>query len=135
MITTNYASDEVLVMAKRLEVVIVDDEVQITELLKTCVMCASRNSNIHTFNDSVEAKRFIQQHQVDVLITDYKMPKYDGIQLMETTPTQVKKILISGYVSEIAEERLQKLDAVFFEKPVPMKALGKIINEQEKRLG
>ncbi|NLW32110.1 MAG: hypothetical protein GXY77_11720, partial [Fibrobacter sp.] len=51
----------------------------------------------------------------------------------ESLPPEVKKILISGYVSEIAEERLLKLDAVFFEKPVPMKALGKIIHDQEKK--
>ena len=121
-------------MGKRLEVVIVDDEVQITELLKTFVQCSSNNSNIHTFTDSGEARSFIRQHKIDVLITDYKMPKYDGLQLMEGVEPGVKKILISGYVSEIAEERLQRMDAVFFEKPVPMKALGKIIRDQEKKV-
>ena len=112
-------------MGKRLEVVIVDDEAQITELLKTFLLCSSKNSNIHTFNDSLEAKEYLKDNEVDVLITDYKMPKYDGIQLMEQVGPAVKKILISGYVSEIAEERLQKLDALFFEKPVPMKTIGK----------
>lgn len=120
-------------MDKKLEVVIVDDEIQITELLKTFIQCSSQNSNVHTFNDSSEALKFITSNKVDVLITDYKMPKYNGLQLMESLPPEVKKILISGYVSEIAEERLQKLDAVFFEKPVPMKALGKIIHDQEKK--
>jgi two-component system response regulator YesN len=120
-------------MAKRLEVVIVDDEIQITELLKTFIQCSSQNINIHTFNDAGEAKNYLSDNTIDVLITDYKMPKFNGLQLMETTTPEVKKILISGYVSEIAEERLQKLDAVFFEKPVPMKALGKIISEEEKK--
>jgi hypothetical protein len=53
---------------------------------------------------------------------------------MEDISPDIKKVLISGYVSEIAEERLNELDAVFFEKPVPMKALEKIIREQEKLL-
>ena len=118
-------------MEKRLEVVIVDDEVQITELLKTFLQCSSKNSNIHTFNDALEAKAYLGNNKVDVLITDYKMPKCDGIQLMEQVDSGVKKVLISGYVSEIAEERLQQLDAVFFEKPVPMKALGSLISDQE----
>lgn len=121
-------------MRKRLEVVIVDDEVQITELLKTFLQCSSKNSNIHTFNDAIEAKSYMSKNKIDVLITDYKMPKCNGIQLMEQLDSDVKKILISGYVSEIAEERLQQLDAVFFEKPIPMKALGSIINDQEKRI-
>ncbi|NLP02054.1 MAG: response regulator [Fibrobacter sp.] len=121
-------------MGKRLEIVIVDDEVQITELLKTFVQCATTNSNIHTFNDSMEAKYFLSKNKIDVLITDYKMPKCNGIQLMEGLGPDVKKILISGYVTEIAEEKLQAMDAVFFEKPVPMKALGQIVHEQEQRI-
>lgn len=119
-------------MAKReLEVVIVDDEEQITDLLKTAVMFSSAQSHIHTFNDSVAARDYLKDNMVDLLITDYKMPKYNGLQLMEFAPSTVKKILISGYVSEIAEERLQKLNAVFFEKPVPLKAISKIITDQE----
>jgi two-component system, response regulator YesN len=121
-------------MTKSLEVVIVDDEIQITELLKTFIECSSANTNIHTFNDAAEARSFLLGNDVDVLITDYKMPKFNGIELMETAPPDVKKVLISGYVSEIAEERLQQLDAVFFEKPVPMKALGKIISDRERKL-
>lgn len=120
-------------MAKRLEVVIVDDEIQITELLKTFIQCSSKNINVHTFNDSEEARTYLIENLVDILITDYKMPKYNGIELMESADPKVKKVLISGYVSEIAEERLQQLDAVFFEKPVPMKALGKIISEQQEK--
>lgn len=121
-------------MGKRLEIVVVDDEVQITELLKTFIECASTTSNVHTFNDSLEARSYILANSIDVLITDYKMPKFNGIELMEAIPPEVKKVLISGYVSEIAEERLNQLEAVFFEKPVPMKALERIINEQEKLL-
>lgn len=121
-------------MGKRLEIVVVDDEIQITELLKTFIECSSENSNVHTFNDSGEARDYLLNNNVDMLITDYKMPKYDGIQLMEDASPGIKKILISGYVSEIAEERLNQLEAVFFEKPVPMKALEKIIREQEKLL-
>jgi YesN/AraC family two-component response regulator len=120
-------------MAKRLEVVVVDDEIQITELLKTFIQCSSRNTNVHTFNDAEEARTYLLENSVDILITDYKMPKYNGIELMESTNPKVKKVLISGYVSEIAEERLQQLDAVFFEKPVPMKALGKIISDQQEK--
>ena len=119
-------------MGKRLEIVVVDDEVQITELLKTFIECASTNSNVHTFNDADEARNYLLSNDVDVLITDYKMPKYNGIQLMEEASPEIKKVLISGYVSEIAEECLSQLDAIFFEKPVLMKAFERIIHEQEE---
>lgn len=119
---------------RRIEVVVVDDEAQITELLKTFINCASESAIVHTFNDSSIARDFLMQNWVDILITDYKMPKYDGIQLMEITAPDVTKILISGYISEVAEERLGQMNAIFLEKPVPMKTLSDIIQEQEKRV-
>jgi DNA-binding NtrC family response regulator len=89
---------------------------------------------VHTFNDSVDAREYIAKNPIDVLITDYKMPRYDGLQLMESTPPPVKKVMISGYVSEIAVEKLQKLNATFFEKPVPLRALAKIISDQQEKI-
>jgi DNA-binding NtrC family response regulator len=118
-------------MDRKLEVVLVDDEEQITELLETYLLFSAQGLRIHAFNDSIMAKEFIAGNPVDVLITDYKMPRFDGLQLMESAPLQVKKIVISGYVSDIAEEKLQKLNATFFEKPVPLRALAKIISEQQ----
>lgn len=122
-------------MAKHLEIVVVDDEEQITELIKTFILITSKDAQVHTFTSAVDAHAYLQANQnVDILITDYKMPVYDGIQLMESTPANVKKILISGYISEIAEEKLQKMDAVFFEKPVPIRTLRKIILDEEARI-
>jgi YesN/AraC family two-component response regulator len=120
-------------MGRKLEVVIVDDEAMITDLIENYIRFTSKNANIHTFNDPTKARDFLRKSTVDVLITDYKMPRVNGIELMEASAQQTKKIMISGYISEIAEEKLQSLDAIFFEKPVPMKDLGRIITEEEQR--
>ena len=117
-------------MAKALEIVVVDDEEQITELIKTFIVLTSRDARVHTFTDPVRARDYVVANVVDMLITDYKMPVMDGIQLMECVPSTVKKILISGYISEIAEEKLSQMDALFFEKPVPIRTLRKIILEE-----
>lgn len=111
-----------------LRIVVVDDEAQITDLLMTYLLCLSKSYVITTFNDPEEARAYLQQNPIDVLITDFKMPKYDGIQLMKLVPKDATKILISGYVSEITEGHLNELKASFFEKPVPMKELGKLIH-------
>ena len=118
-------------MARDLDVVVVDDEEQITDLIKTFISCVSKGIRIQTFNDSIEARDYIKRNTVDVLITDYKMPRLDGLQLMESAHASTRKIMISGYVSEIAEEKLNKLNATFFEKPVPLRSLAKIITEQQ----
>ena len=117
-----------------LSIVLVDDELQITDLLATFLKCISKNLDIYSFNDPEEARAYLLQNNPDVLITDYKMPKFDGIQLIKLMPPNSTKVLISGYVSEITEGQLNELKASFFEKPVPMKDLGRIIQlAQEKK--
>ncbi len=126
-----YITVEADKMGRKLEIVIVDDEAMITDLIESFVKLSASNANVHCFNDATKAHHYITKNMVDVLITDYKMPEYNGIELMEITNPQTKRILISGYVSEIAEEKLNRLNAIFFEKPVPMKKLGKLITEHE----
>jgi hypothetical protein len=58
------------------------------------------------------------------------MPVYNGIDLLKATSGDTIRILVSGYVSEIAEEKLLKLNTIIFEKPVPMQKIGKIISEK-----
>jgi DNA-binding NtrC family response regulator len=119
---------------KPLSVVLVDDELQITDLLETFLQCISKDLKIYSFNDPEEARAYLLRHNPDVLITDFKMPKFDGIQLIKLMPPTSTKVLISGYVSEITEGQLNELQASFFEKPVPMKDLGRIIQSaQEKK--
>jgi len=120
-------------MTKKLEIVVVDDEEPITEVIKTYIECIDPTIEVRTFNDAIEARNYIATNSPDVLITDYKMPKCDGIQIMEAASPNVKKILVTGYMSEIAEERLNKLNGTYFEKPVPLRALAKIIAEQKNK--
>jgi DNA-binding NtrC family response regulator len=116
---------------KPLEVVVVDDETPIIELLQTFLRCISKDLHVHAFSDPEEARAHLLQHHVDVLITDFKMPKYDGIQLIQLMPEDSTKILISGFAPEITEERRRKLNATFLEKPVVMKDLRTLILRAE----
>ncbi len=121
----------ITIMGRNLKIVVVDDEEPITEVIKTYIECIDKSISVRTFTNAVEARNFITQNVLDILITDYKMPECNGLQLMEAAPPGVKKILVSGYISEIAEEKLHKLNGTYFEKPVPLRALAKIIAEQQ----
>ncbi|MFP4417907.1 MAG: response regulator [Fibrobacterota bacterium] len=117
-------------MGKKLEIVIVDDEIMITDLIQSFIQFSVKDANVHSFDDAVDAYDFITNNDIDVLITDYNMPRINGLQLMEATKPTTMRIMISGYVSDIAEEKLHSLDAIFFEKPVPMKELGSLISQR-----
>jgi DNA-binding NtrC family response regulator len=114
-----------------LRIVVVDDEPQITELLSTYIRSLSEKFDVHAYDDPEEARAFILQNAVDVLISDFKMPKFDGVQLMKLVREDSTKILISGYVSEITENRLRALKVFFLEKPVSLKQLGALIRKAE----
>ena len=117
-------------MTKTLEIVVVDDKEMITDLLENYIRISGIQANIYTFNDSRAALEFIKKSpNINVIITDYKMPGVNGIQLLEASPPDATRIMVSGYVSDIAEEKLTELNAIFFEKPVPMKKIGKLIND------
>ncbi len=118
-------------MGKVLNIIVVDDKAMITDLFESYIKLSGTEATVRTFNDSNEALDYInKKNPIDVIITDYKMPGINGMQLLEASPKESTRILISGYVSTIAEERLNKLDAMFFEKPVPMKRIGKILAEK-----
>ncbi len=120
-------------MARPLEIVVVDDEEQITDLLTMAIQFTSKTARVHAFNDASEARAYLLKNPVDVVITDYKMPRYDGLELLELLPAETTKVLISGYISEVAEEKLNRMKALVFEKPIPMKTLGEVIVEEERK--
>ena len=118
-------------MGKKVDIVVVDDKVMITDLFESYIRLSGANVNVYTFNDPSKALEFINSNQkIDIIITDYKMPGLNGIELLKASPMEATRILISGYISDIAEEKLNELNAVFFEKPVPMKQISKIIAEK-----
>ena len=121
-------------MGKTLDIVVVDDKVMITDLFDSYIRLSGAAVNIYTFNDPIKALEFINNNKhIDIIITDYKMPGLNGIELLQACPMNAIRILISGYISDIAEEKLTELNALFFEKPVPMKQISKIIEEKACR--
>jgi len=121
-------------MKRDLEVVLVDDEKPITELLGTFIPLVTQGVHICAFNDSVVAKEYIATHVVDVVIADYKMPRLNGLQLMEAAPAHAKKVLMSGFASEIGNDKLQELHATFFEKPLFLPALAEVLTDQQNKI-
>jgi DNA-binding NtrC family response regulator len=121
-------------MNRDLEIVVVDDEEAITEILSSFIPLITQGVQVHAFNDSVVAKEYIAHNLVDVLITDYKMPQFNGLQLMESTPAQVRKVIVSGYVLDIGEEKLHRLNATYFRKPVFLPDLAKVISEEQEQI-
>jgi len=111
----------------------VDDEVEITEVY-TAIL--SEHYKVLSFNQPDELLKYLDDHKAcpfDVLITDLKMPKMSGLQLIERAHQkgfQFPSILVSGYL-----DKKNLMTAVgtgilrVLEKPAEIKDLLKSVEE------
>ncbi len=80
-------------------ILIVDDEAAQRQLLSAVV---EKNYIIQTANDGYEAKKILEQHSFDLIITDERMPNMDGIQLIKWVRANIPEmpvIVLTAYGS------------------------------------
>jgi len=84
-------------------VLIVDDEEMVLTSIKAFLQLET-NFKVYGFNDPEEASRFAQDQPVDVVVSDYLMPKMNGIELL-------------GRMKELQPETNQVMLFQYLEKP------------------
>lgn len=126
---------------RKYRVLVVDDEYRISVLISKLIHweeleleCAG------VVDNSVIALETVQKDQIDIMITDIRMPQMDGMELIEKAMNAnpaLKVIVISGYKEfEYAQKAIQFGVGSYLVKPVNEAALNdnlkKIILECEK---
>jgi response regulator RpfG family c-di-GMP phosphodiesterase len=102
-------------------VIIVDDEEMIVTSLRALLEMYT-DYNIQTFTDADQAARFAASQPVDVIISDYLMPKMNGISLLsrlkELQP-EASRILLTGNADK--QSAIQSINQIalfqYLEKP------------------
>lgn len=83
------------------KILIVDDEVQILKALSR--MFLETDYEIYTAENGMEALKLIETTEIDMVISDMRMPILDGYQLLSIIKEKYPKIIrviISGYAEE-----------------------------------
>ena len=91
---------------------IVADEKSIRETLK--IILSDSNYNISTAKDGFEAIDILNNNIIDILITDLRMPKMDGIELMKNAlkiDPFIETIFISAYADIKSAVKAVKMGA------------------------
>jgi response regulator RpfG family c-di-GMP phosphodiesterase len=95
---------------QRPTLLIVDDEAQILSALKRSLR--REGYEIVAVESAAAALRILDDREVDVILSDHKMPGMSGVQLLaragEMRP-DVVRMLITGWTHEIPPERLEEV--------------------------
>ncbi|ROR02992.1 response regulator [Desulfosoma caldarium] len=120
----------------KMRVLILDDEPIVCKRMKPSFEKAGYE--VETFTDSTLALERIREQDFDVVITDLKMEKIDGMRFLsevkKRTPT-TEVIVITGFATmETAKESFQKGVFDFVAKPFKMsEILDAVRRVEEKR--
>jgi len=115
-----------------LKIVVLDDDKAFTEVITTYINHIDPNINIFAFNDTLEARKYVSNNEIDILFTGYIMPVLNGLQIIESAQLTVKKVLISGYYLKLDAKtlsRLSELKVTCFDKPISLREIDKIITD------
>lgn len=103
-------------------ILVIDDEEEIVEYLS--VLIEKHGYKVITSNNGEEALKLLETHNVDVIFTDFKMPKMDGFKFtkeIRSTNKYIPIVLVSGNLDlEIAKEFLKLGVSDFVDKPFTM---------------
>ncbi len=115
-----------------MDILLVDDNADYLFPMKEALY--SRGYTVYAAEDGVEASRIMTATNVDLIISDIKMPKMDGMQLHESARKlaqyeKTKFVFISGY-KEAYEEHiaLNPESDYFLDKTVAPQEIVKFID-------
>ena len=117
-------------MTTKKTILCVDDEADIIELFQEELEDQGYDV-IKAFN-GVEAFHLYEEHKIDCIVSDIRMPEGDGIGLVKNvkaTGTDIPIFLVTGY-SDYSADELSKLgvNAIIF-KPFDLEEVVDIINK------
>lgn len=106
----------------------IDDEPLALELIQYYVSLHSELQLIATFDDALQARQYLQTHEVDLLFADINMPDINGLQLVESLSKKPMVIFTTAYKKFAYEGfELQAIDYLL--KPIGPERFAKAIQK------
>ncbi|MDZ7773122.1 MAG: LytTR family DNA-binding domain-containing protein [Balneolaceae bacterium] len=96
---------------------IVDDEPVAVRVIRRHLANMNSYEVVHATGDPLEAKRFLENQAVDLLLLDIEMPELDGLQLVKTLAEPPAVILVTAH-RDYAVEGFEVNAVDYLMKPV-----------------
>lgn len=111
------------------KVLIVDDEPIVGERLKASLERAG--FRVDAFFSSLDALNRLEQESYDILVTDLKMKRPDGLELLRAAKQKqpgIRAVVITGFATRQMAEEVHSAGAVhFIAKPFKISDLLKLL--------
>jgi response regulator RpfG family c-di-GMP phosphodiesterase len=126
-------------MDNKIKILVVDDDEDILDAMHLILNNVNQfESHIETAKDAKSAMAEMEKDEYDVVLSDYKMPNMNGIDLLtwvKDNHPKTARILITGYPSiETVKDAINKANIDYFvEKPWDSNELKSSINVVLKR--
>ncbi|KAF0144890.1 MAG: ATP-dependent Lon protease [Nitrospirae bacterium] len=118
-----------LKMARKPRILVVDDEEVARKNLAHIL--SKENYTVSTAANGMEALKKMAQSEFDVILTDFKMEKIDGMEILERTKTkfpETEVIMITGYATiDTAVEAMKKGAFHYIAKPFKLDEAREIV--------
>lgn len=124
-------------MSQAPRIVLVDDEDMVIASISAFLMLET-DWDVHGFTSPEEAIKHLESHRADVVVSDYRMPKVDGIQMLrrakELHPAAAR-VLLTGHAGK--QSAIQAINCVglyqYLEKPWDNSQLHLVLKSATER--
>lgn len=117
-----------------MDVLLVDDNADYLELMRQALFISGYN--VHTAEDGVEACEVLNSSDIDLIISDVRMPRLDGLKLHTFARDmgrykRTKFIFISAFKDILEKKQTfnKELD-FFFDKTTTVEEIVKFVDKQ-----
>ncbi len=115
--------------------IIVDDEAAARAIVNQLCTTVPDLDVIEEFSNAIEAIKFLNQHQIDVVFLDIHMPGFTGIDFVQTLK-EAPQIVLTTSDKEFAIEAYQYESIVdYLVKPITPERFETCIQKVRKRMG
>lgn len=122
-----------------MKILIIDDEPKIRNGLSNLLTRREGWEVAGAYENAANALKYLAVNQVDVMITDIKMPEISGLELIARIRERDKKtaiIILSGYSNfQFAQRAIELGVSRYLTKPTNPRELICVLEETEKKLG
>jgi len=121
---------------EKFKLMLVDDDVMCLESLERALK--RQGYDCVTFSDPEKALLAFDKSEYQVVLTDFRMPKINGLELirrLRTLAPEIKAIIFTGYYQEKYNELSRKSNiSAYLSKPIQIAALIEELNEMKETI-